>query len=76
MNRSGVVCKCRASFSMSRPVTAIDPLLDAFGDAPQDAVGMIARFHEAAKLEILVALLFTQLLDLHQIGNYDRRLHQ
>src|ERR1017187_9638588 len=49
---------------------AIDLIFDALSDAAEDAVGVVVRLHEAAELEILVALLLTEEADLHEAGEH------
>ena len=49
---------------------AIDLVLNALGDAAQDAVAVVARFHEAAEAEVFVALLLAEHLDLHQVRDH------
>jgi hypothetical protein len=49
---------------------AIDLLLDAFGDAAQDAVGMVVRFHVPPEALVFGPLLFAEQADLHQVGDH------
>src|ERR1022692_3191775 len=49
---------------------AIDLLLDALGDAAQDAIGMVVRFHVPPEALVFVPLLFAEQADLHQVGDH------
>ena len=49
---------------------AIDLFFDFFGDAPQDTVGMIMRFHEAPETQVFVAFLLAQEADLDEVGKH------
>jgi len=49
---------------------AVDLVFDFFGDAPQDTVGMIMRFHEAAETQVFIAFLLAQQADLDEVGKH------
>ena len=49
---------------------AIDLFFDFFGDTPQDTVGMIMRFHEAAETQVFIAFLLAQKADLDEVGKH------
>jgi hypothetical protein len=41
---------------------------DFFGDAPQDTVGMIMRFHEALETQVFIAFLLAREADPDEAG--------
>ena len=49
---------------------AINLVFHAFGDAAQNAVGMVTAFQMTPKTFILRSLLFTEYLNLNQIGDH------
>src|SRR5579871_136594 len=53
-----------------RALGAIDLLFDLFGDAAQNAVGVVACFHVAPEAFIFGALLFAEETDLDEIGDH------
>src|SRR6185437_9690375 len=53
---------------------AVDLLLDFLADAAEDAVGVIARLHEAAEALVVAALLFAFDADLDQVGQHSFRV--